>query len=544
MNTHSLLAFLASCIFTATSVLAQKSLVADSTIWVIDGQLNPYATLLPGDTILLTKGTRPFIIFKNINGTAKNPITIINQGGTVEINSDHYFGISIRKSKCVKLSGAGDTTSLYGIRIFNRKGSGLSVGDFSSDFEIEYVEVGNSQHSGITAKTEPFCGFDRNTFIQENTVIHHCYVHDTGTEGMYIGSTFYQGQTVQCSGIPNNILPPLLKNVDIHHNRVENTGWDGIQVASAVNAKIHHNQIKHDSQQLADWQMTGITLGEGSTGEIYNNKVIDGEGMGIYTKGLGDVLIYNNQVIRPGLKNNLPSGKYGIYIDGIASFPGMYFNIVNNLIINPKFEGIRFLNAKGAPKNNIINNVIVQESYLIINEKAVFINTLSQQINVSNNFTTTDMSSVRFNNSMQDDFTSEEGSVLIDGGANLEHLKIDFDYNDKTRVLGSGIDIGPFESEFLRNNDIENYSDENAIPNPVSTANKTTIHFENPDEGWIEFVLVNQSGGEIKTIDRVYYEKGKQLKTINGSVLQPGLNFILIRKRMTSSLVKIAVFVE
>lgn len=544
MKAQSFLALFLSCIFTATAVFAQKSLVADSTVWVIDGQLNPYATLLPGDTIKLTKGIRPFIIFKNIIGSPEHPITIINQGGTVEINSDHYFGISIRKSKYIKMSGAGDTASLYGIRIFNRIGSGLSIGDFSTDFEIEYVEVGNSQHSGITAKTEPFCGFDRNTFIQENTVIHHCYIHNTGTEGMYIGSTFYQGQTVQCNGIPSVVLPALLRNVNIHHNRVENTGWDGIQVASAVNTKIHHNQIKYDSQQLADWQMTGITLGEGSTGEIYNNKVIDGEGMGIYSKGLGDVHIYNNQVIRPGFKNNLPSGKYGIYIDGIASFPGMYFHIVNNLIINPKFEGIRFLNAKGAPKNNIQNNVIVQESYLIVADKAVFINTMSQQINVSNNFTTTDMSSVRFNNALLDDYTSEEGSVLIDGGANLEHLKIDFDYNDKTRILGSGIDIGPFESEFLRNNIVDNYTNENAIPNPVSTANKTTIHFDNPDEGWIEFVLVNQSGGEIKTIDRVYYEKGLQLKTINGNVFQPGLNFLLIRKRMSSSLVKIAVFVE
>ncbi|MBK9638513.1 MAG: right-handed parallel beta-helix repeat-containing protein [Bacteroidetes bacterium] len=544
MKAPTLLAFFICCFFTAKSSFAQKSLVADSTIWVIDGQLNPYSALLPGDTLLLTEGTRPFIIFKNIIGTPEHPITIINQGGTVEINSDHYFGISIRKSKHIKMTGTGDSTSLYGIRIFNRIGSGLSIGDFSTDFEIEYVEVGNSQYSGIIAKTEPFCGFDRNTFIQENTLIHHCYVHDTGTEGMYIGSTFYAGQTIQCSGVPNSVLPPLLRNVDIHHNRVENTGWDGIQVASAVNTKIHHNQIKHDSQQLAEWQMTGIALGEGSTGEIYNNKIIDGEGLGIYTKGLGDVFIYNNQIIRPGFKNNSPSGKYGIYIEGNASFPGMYFHIINNLIINPKFEGIRFLNAKGAPKNNIQNNVIVQESYLIIDDKASFINTLSQQINVSNNFTTTDMSTVRFNNAMQDDFTVEEGSVLIDGGTNLEHLKIKFDYNEQNRVTGNGIDIGPFESEFLRNNSIDNSSNETAIPNPVSTTNKTTIHFNNPDEGWIEFVLVNQSGGEIKTIDRVYYEEGMQLKTINGNVFQPGLNFLIIRKRMTSSLVKISVFVE
>ena len=544
MKRISCVLLLCLLILVTTKGQAQKSILVDSTVFVIDGTLFPYNTLQAGDSLVLLKGIRPFIIFKNIIGSPKQPITIINQGGIVEINSDHYFGISIRKSKYIKISGAGDSTSPFGIRIFNRIGSGLSIGDFSSDFEVEFVEVGNSQYAGIIAKTEPYCGFDRNSFTQENTVIHHCYVHDTGTEGMYIGSTFYQGQTVQCNGVPSVVLPALLHNVNIHHNRVENTGWDGIQVASALNTKIHHNQIKHDSQQLANWQMTGIALGEGSTGEIYNNKIIDGEGLGIYCKGLGDVLIYNNQIIRPGYKNNLPSGKYGIYIEGNASIPGKYFHIVNNLIINPKFEGIRFLNAKGATNNSIKNNVIVQESYLIVDDKAAFINTLSQQIDVSNNFTTTDMSTVRFSNHRQDDYSAEEGSFLIDGGANLEHLKISFDYNDQMRIIGNSIDIGPFESEYLRNNSVDHYAHENAIPNPVSTTNKTTIHFDNPDEGWIEFALVNLLGGEIKTIDRVYYEKGKQLKTIQGNVLQPGLNFLLIRKRMTSSLVKISVFEE
>jgi hypothetical protein len=406
---------------------------------------------------------------------------------------------------------------------------------------VEYLEIGNSQHSGITAKTEPFCGFDRNTFIQENTHIHHCYVHDTGTEGMYIGSTFYQGQTVNCNGTTAVVLPPLLRNVNIHHNRVENTGWDGIQVASAINTKIHHNQVKHDSQQMADWQMTGITLGEGSTGDIFNNKIQDGEGMGIYSKGLGDVSIYNNQVIRPGYKNNLPSGKYGIYIDAIASFPGMYFQIFNNLILHPKFEGIRFLNAKAAPKNNILNNVIIQEGQQASNDNSRFINTMSEQIFVSNNYTSTDLSSVRFKNTMADDYTVEEGSMLIDGGFNLGLLNIDFDFYDSTRIAGNGIDIGPFESKLYRNNNLDNSNDETVIPNPVSTLNKATIHFVNPDEGWVEFVLVNQNGSEIKNLDRVYFDKGKQIKTIAGSDLLPGLNYIVIRKRMTSSLVKISV---
>ena len=266
--------------------------------------------------------------------------------------------------------------------------------------------------------------------------------------------------------------------------------------------------------------------------------------MGIYSKGLGDVLIYNNQVIRPGLKNNLPSGKYGIYIDGVASLPGMYFNILNNLIINPKFEGIRFLNAKGAPKNNIVNNVIVQESYLIDNDKAGFINTLSQLINVSNNFTTTDMSTARFKNSMQDDYTAEAGSALIDGGANIEHQKIEFDFNDKKRNYGFSIDLGPFESELSRQQNYNETSSEIIYPNPAYSTDKTTINFYNPDEGWIEFVLLDQNGKELKVLDKVYYIEGYQIKTFTGNLFRRGMNYIVIRKRMNNSLLKLSIFEE
>lgn len=529
-------------LFVTTKSQSQKRITVDSTALVIDGSLPPYNTLQAGDSLVLSEGIRPFLLFKNIIGSVDQPIVIINEEGTVEINSNHYYGISIRQSRYIKLSGNGDKNFMYGIQIFNRQGSGLSIGDFSSNVEVEHVEVGFSQYAGITDKTEPFCGFDRTSFLQENSHIHHCYVHDTGNEGMYIGSTFYQGQTIQCNGVPSIVFPPLLRNVNIHHNIIENTGWDGIQVASATQTKIHHNSILHDSQQMIDWQMTGITLGEGSDGEIYNNKVTDGEGMGIYTKGLGDVRIYNNQIIRPGYKNNLPSGKYGIYIEGMASLNGKYFHVLNNLIINPKFEGIRFLHAKEADKNTILNNVIVQETYLIEKDNVAFINTMSQQVCVKNNFTTTEMSTARFKNNLQDDYSVEEGSILIDGGSNLGIQEINCDFTDQPREKGYGIDIGPFESPYFRNNSHDHSSAEMAIPNPISISSKTNIYFNNPDEGWIEFVLVSPLGGEIKIIDKAYFEEGLQVKSIEGITMQPGLNFLVIRKRMTSSLIRISIF--
>lgn len=233
--------------------------------------------------MLLKPGRKSLLILRNLNGTSTAPIKIKNGKGLVEVNSSHYFGISIRKCNHIILSGKGDRSIKYGIKIDGVQGSGLSIGDFSSNFEVENIEVRNVRYSGIIAKTEPDCDFERNSFLQENTIIHDCWIYNSGNEGMYIGSSFYSGQTLQCNGSPKTVFPPLLKNVELYNNLVEYSGWDGIQVSSAVNTKIHNNKVLHDSQAQVNWQMTGIILGGGTTGSIYNNLIKDGEGTGIFS---------------------------------------------------------------------------------------------------------------------------------------------------------------------------------------------------------------------------------------------------------------------
>lgn len=520
---------------------AQYTFLADSTKLVIDGDLNPFSELQPGDTIKLLPGIRPFIIFKNIHGNPDLPIVICNAAGTVEINSDHYFGISIRKSSHVKFSGKGTTALHYGIKIYNRVGSGLSIGDYSTSIEVENVEVGYSQFSGIVAKTEPACGFLRTDFIQENTVIHDCYVHHTGTEGMYIGSSFYNGQVIQCDSAAITVLPPLLKNVDIYNNIVEYTGWDGIQVSSAVNTSIHHNQIKFDSQYKADWQMNGIILGEGSTGEIFNNSISDGEGSGIFTNGLGDIYIYNNKIIRPGKSNDKPSGSYGMYVDEKSSISGMHFFIFNNLILNAKSDGIRFISSNGKKKNFIINNIIIKEVITNSNFGDKLINVVGAPVSEGSNIVTSDIDLLRFEDAANDDFRIQEGSLIIDAGQSTPFKNFSEDYNGEPRNIGNSIDIGPYESPFER---IDNANCENrdiAYPNPVNSNDRTTINFSNPVEGWIEFVLVDANGKQLKALSRNYFLQGNQFKTINVSELNPGINFIQIKKRQENTMIRICV---
>jgi len=358
---------------------------------------------------------------------------------------------------------------------------------------------------------------------------------------MYIGSSFYNGQVIQCNGTAITVYPPLLKNVEVYNNIVEYTGWDGIQVSSAINTRIHHNQVRYDSQAKTDWQMNGIILGEGSTGEIYSNEIKDGEGSGIFTNGLGDIYIYNNKIIRPGKTNNLSSGKYGMYIDEKSSISGMYFYIFNNLILNARTEGIRFLSYHGKKKNYIINNAVIKEDITQGNFLEGFINIIGEKITAGSNFTSTDLSLVRFQDSENDNYKIASGSLLIDAGQLLTFKNIAYDCNDQSRLQGSAVDIGPYESEFEREKNEDGTQPDFAFPNPVTNAEMATLSFTNPVEGWIEFILVDHSGKKIKHLERNYFTVGQQYKIIQTTELKHGLNFIQIKKRMENSIVRISV---
>ncbi len=519
---------------------SQKTIEADTNRLVIDGSLYPFSQISPGDTIRLLPGTRPFIILKNLNGTDESPIVICNGNGDVIIDSDHYFGISIRKSSHIKLTGKGYPHATYGIKIYNRTGSGLSIGDYTTFFEIECIEVGYSQFAGIVAKTEPFCGFDRSSFIQENTFIHDCWVHHCGTEGMYIGSSFYKGQVIQCDSVPATVLPPLLKNVEVYNNLIEYSGWDGIQVSSAINARIHHNIIRYDSQEMADWQMNGIILGEGSTGHIYNNEISDGEGSGIFSNGLGDIFIYNNKIIRPGKNNQKASGQYGIYLDEKSAITGMYFYVFNNLVLNPKLEGIRLLSYYGKKKNKILNNILIKEDFQPFQEEVNLINIIGEKVTTGSNFITSDIALLQFRDPSCDNYQLEPGSLLIDAGQQIAFIGQLTDFNNKPRNQGYGIDIGPYESEYSREQSIASLEKEKAYPNPLTPGERTTICFNNPVEGWVDFCLVNHNGSELKKLGSNYYTEGRQFKVIAGNDLIPGMNFIQIRKRMENSIIRIS----
>lgn len=182
---------------------------------------------------------------------AKRPLVITNQGGQVKVGGDaaNYVFV-IHGGKNWILTGRYDakaatgdasfvghaagkfagSSGTYGISIddaFSKEGlTGLSVGDGASDFEIEMLEIARAEFAGIVAKTD-----DDGSAIMRNVRLHDTYVHDTGSEGIYFGSTQAQPQHP-------------FENLQIYDNRFIRTGTEALQVGQLGDGcEIHHNLL-------------------------------------------------------------------------------------------------------------------------------------------------------------------------------------------------------------------------------------------------------------------------------------------------------------
>jgi hypothetical protein len=427
------------------SVQAQhpRIIVSPSTT-LIDGSGNLYSDVKPGDTIFIQGGDRKYLYIRNFTGSKTKPVVFMNYQGVVSFNTDWYYGIKIANCRYIRLSGTGDPKSFYGFRIGRVKsGAGLSVGELSSDFEIDHIYINNVPIAGIYAKTDPDCGSPsmRGQFTQYNTVFHDNYIINTGNEGFYIGSSFYGGEEIRCGNKDTLVFPSVLNGVRVYNNIVKLTGWDGIQVSSAVtDCRIYNNIVMYDSQAGVPAQMSGILIGGGSKCDCYNNYIYKGKGDGIESLGTGGYKIYNNVIVDAG-RSFMPGVslimKHGIFVGDVSTTPGLGYEILFNTIINPKSNGIRFANNKS--RNNLVaSNVIINPgsgstAYIVITSSP-------GNVGLHNNFTAMSKDKAGFRDTT---YALLPGSPLINGGYS-DCRGITFDFFNHPRPVALP-DIGASE---------------------------------------------------------------------------------------------------
>jgi len=521
-------------LFTCNAQGQNPRFLIDLSTNIAEGDASPFNGVQPGDTVFIQAGTRSYLRIRDFFGNSDNPIIFMNYGGVVTLNTSYNYGIAVSNCRFIRLTGTGDADNFYGIYIQHvGNGAGLSFGELSSDFELDHVRISDDPIAGLYAKTDPDCTFTstRNNFTQYNTRIHDNYIENTGNEGLYIGSSFYNGETFHCNGKDTVLFPSILSGVRVYNNIVTSTGWDGIQVSSAsVDCQVYGNIIIYDSQAGVSGQMTGIILGGGSKCDCYNNNISEGKGDGIEDHGLGGNRIFNNLIIDAGrtyYPNDLTKKKHGIYVDDVSVQHDSSFRILFNDIINPKCDGIRFQSVNS--KNNlVVSNAIINPGDYVLegNDSYVEVDDPSSDVTISNNYEALDTLNAGF---ISGSYDLKAGSPLIDAGY-FNNVNVNFDFLDHFRPQGAGFDIGAYE--YLSGSvGLQNifYGNDISRPYPNPARDQLTIAYEFSRNSDVQLDIYNLQGVRLYSALQSAVPMGSHTLVVNVWALSSGVYMYTLR---------------
>lgn len=510
--------------------------------------------LLPGDTIAIPGGVYGGLRFYDINGLPGLPITIVNKDSLVTIVEDNYSAFEMQGSSYIHITGSGVEGIKYGIKLRATQAGaqGMNITNLSTDIEIDHIEVAEAGFAGIMMKTDPDCNrpetLRSSGFVMKNLSVHHNKIHHTEGEGIYIG---YTGSSIytsnrKCEGTP--VFGHLLENVEIAHNIVRQTGYDGIQLnLTHKNGVIRSNTVTNYGRRNQLYQNFALSVGAGEY-QIYNNKAVNtqgGTGMGMQLlAAFAGSRVYNNVFVDPM--------GHGMFIHSRLPLEGEWgYVIANNTIVRPEKAGI-FYNSRiteypeggqGGVQDDvpvhIANNLIVDpgydyeggptwkqntESFLDFNDRSTRTAMLPTTVT---NLLTRDIDTLMLRNVAKNNFQPANfHSPLVDAGTDLTALGVTFDNKYKDRPSGEAFDIGAFEFRVrtLSDANIERFTsaslDEKAnvgiYPNPTVD----TVTLENPNYTSATINIYTDNGARVLTvkdyalgdpIDLSYFKAGRYI---------------------------------
>jgi len=312
----------------------------------INGSTN-YSFVNPGDTLILAPGTRGDMSIENLTGTAANPITIKNGNGKCVINAAlNWLGFEITDSEYLHITGTGKAGLEYGIQITNWTNAGYWIHTLARNIETDHLEIGPSSdpilgvsERGITVST--LAADAPPGWTQDNIHLHHLYVHDTRTEGAYIGK----------DTVPN--MPVYIVNLEVNDCIFQDCGAGAIQIRMSHEVLCHDNDIR-DCGWLNDAFHAGHSLNAGEgvyNADYYDNFVLNGN-VGFYG-------LYHSTGVRVFQNVMAHCGWYGQGVRGgikIAT-QGNGISIYNNTIVEANNYAIdtKSGDATGSPiRSNLI----------------------------------------------------------------------------------------------------------------------------------------------------------------------------------------------
>jgi predicted esterase len=407
------------------------------------------STSKPGDKVCIATGTYKYINLSNFNGTASNPITIVNCGGQVVVNGPAY-GFSVTASSFFRLTGTGTQGVDYGFKVdgvSQYTPSGLGLSRKSTDFEIDHLEFTKCD-VGVICKTNPTCDSETwdAAFSMRNLSFHDLYLHDINGEGFYVGHTSHT-VALTCNGQSITVKPQRILGLKIYNCRVDGTGWDGIQVAnSPENAQIYNNTVNNFGTRNQAAQQAGILMGGLSNGNVYNNSISNGTGNGIQVLGVGLIKVYNNVVVNTGGNNVVSASKDGIFIDDrpAAGYPALYVSVCNNTVISPKRSAIRMENTNKTivSMNEFRNNLMGASGEPSASFQGVVVRNNAANTTVGNVYLQS-ANDIKFAGA--NDYHLTASSPAVDAGVAVNTLGILTDKDGANRSQGLKSDAGAYE---------------------------------------------------------------------------------------------------
>jgi hypothetical protein len=373
--------FGAAIIIAASTLLAPPAFAVDYTIDKGDSSFD-CSRVNPGDTLTIAAGTRGPLKISNCQGADGKRITIRNDsrgsepvvirrdsgsGGGFVFSCTNCTYIDIDGSQKWQGAPQGKT---YGIKVTMTGGGSPSafmrIAGLSRFVTIRNVEIDGAWPSvskdgiGLSINDHTIKRAAHPGLWREGILVEHNYVHNVQGEGMYIGPNYREGD-----------LP--LRNVEIRYNRVEDTGWEGINTKSmwSGNNSIHHNVVlragSNGGAVNKPTQYSGINNNAGTV-KIYNNWVektgqhgiqvwtVDGPKVG---EGVGpfDVRIWNNVIVDAGsLWKPHMANSYGINVGAMAGCERPDAAIFNNTIVQSRESAIRLTSDVfgGSVHDNIV----------------------------------------------------------------------------------------------------------------------------------------------------------------------------------------------
>lgn len=341
----------------------------------IDGVTN---NITPG-TLIRISGSTKKLYFTNMTGTSLLPVMVVeDNNGTFDIlmSGNATNGIHLWNCKHVAVLGnKNNINEKYGITVKNDPNIAIKSGifgvkaeGFSSNVSFSGIEVSNVNFAGFQCKTEPSASDNRtwrgSGFVMDKTKIFDCYIHDVAGEGMYLGFTEY-GAANSYYGAPT--VPDIngntvsfyfahrMTNTKVYRNRVENTGWDGIQIGNSdTGCEIHDNTITKAGYLEIFGQNAGMSLNSGSSVEVYNNILDKGITCSVLDKGY----FYNNVI-----NNSINYDGFYLFTDRVP-----YWNYAispNTQAYAGQWDGVTYYNNQNT-KIKVFNNTVFTNRHLFV----------------------------------------------------------------------------------------------------------------------------------------------------------------------------------